>query len=212
MAGWLLLAFIAAAVGAVAATDAPTFYAELVRPAWAPPASIFGPVWSVLYAFMAVSAWLVWRARDLAPARAALVLFIVQLAANALWSWLFFAWRFGALAFAEVLLLWGLIVATSSDRPARTATRRCHRIRPRRASARTSARSALRASTTCSATCARIAAAASRRRPIRPKRNWKGDNFLGKDPASTKVRHRPVDTNAHEQFAATIRRIAPKNR
>ena len=112
LAGWLLLAFIAAAVGAVAATDAPTFYAELVRPAWAPPASIFGPVWSVLYAFMAVSAWLVWRARDLAPARAALVLFIVQLAANALWSWLFFAWRYGALAFAEVLLLWGLIVAT----------------------------------------------------------------------------------------------------
>lgn len=112
LAGWLLLSFVAAALGAAAAVDAPTFYTELVRPAWAPPASIFGPVWSVLYALMAVSAWLVWRARGLAPARAALVLFIIQLAANALWSWLFFAWRLGALAFAEVLLLWGLIVAT----------------------------------------------------------------------------------------------------
>ena len=26
-------------------------------------------------------------------------------------------------------------------------------------------------------------------RPIRPSRNWKGDNYLGKDPASTKVKH-----------------------
>jgi translocator protein len=41
-----------------------------------------------------------------------LSLFLVQLAANALWSWLFFAWRQGGLAFAEVLLLWCLIVAT----------------------------------------------------------------------------------------------------
>jgi translocator protein len=112
LAGWLLVTFIAAAFGALAATDAPTFYAELVRPAWAPPASIFGPVWSALYALMGVSAWLVWRARGFAPARAALVLFVVQLAANALWSWLFFAWRLGALAFAEVLVLWGLIIAT----------------------------------------------------------------------------------------------------
>ena len=48
--------------------------------------------------------------------------------------------------------------------------------------------------------------------PIRPKRNWKGDNFLGKDPATTKVRHRPVDTTAHAQFAAAIRPIEPKNR
>jgi tryptophan-rich sensory protein len=62
---------------------------------------------------MGVSAWLVWRARGFAGARAALALFIVQLAVNALWSWLFFAWRLGGAAFAEVLLLWCLIVATA---------------------------------------------------------------------------------------------------
>lgn len=49
-------------------------------------------------------------------------------------------------------------------------------------------------------------------RPIRPARNWKGDNFLGKDPASTKVRHRPVDAAAHAAFAATLQRIAPHER
>ena len=57
-------------------------------------------------------AWLVWRKRGWSVARTALVLFIVQLCANALWSWLFFAWQRGALAFAEVLLLLGLVVAT----------------------------------------------------------------------------------------------------
>jgi tryptophan-rich sensory protein len=60
---------------------------------------------------MAVAAWLVWRRRGFAGARAALVLFIAQLVANALWSWLFFAWQRGALAFADVSLLWCLLVA-----------------------------------------------------------------------------------------------------
>jgi len=61
---------------------------------------------------MAASAWLVWRDRGFAGARTALVLFIAQLVANALWSWLFFAWRQGDVAFAEVLVLSCLIVAT----------------------------------------------------------------------------------------------------
>src|SRR5581483_5961592 len=49
-------------------------------------------------------------------------------------------------------------------------------------------------------------------RQIPPARNWKGDNYLGKDPASTTVRHRPVDRAAHARFAAGIRSIAPENR
>jgi len=110
--GWALLTFTAAALGAFASADATVFYAELARPAWAPPAWLFGPVWSALYVLMAASAWLVWRDHGFAGARKALVLFIVQLAANALWSWLFFAWRQGGLAFAEVSVLWCLIAAT----------------------------------------------------------------------------------------------------
>jgi hypothetical protein len=49
-------------------------------------------------------------------------------------------------------------------------------------------------------------------RPIRPSRNWKGDNHLGKDPASTRVRHKPVDPRAHALFSATIRNIPPEQR
>ena len=110
--GWAALTFTAAALGAFAAADASTFYAELAQPSWAPPAWLFGPVWSALYVLMAAAAWWVWRSRGFAGARTALVVFIVQLAANALWSWLFFAWHQGALAFAEVMVLWCLVVAT----------------------------------------------------------------------------------------------------
>jgi len=49
-------------------------------------------------------------------------------------------------------------------------------------------------------------------RPIRPSRNWKGDNFLGKDPASTKLKHRPVDLAVHARFAAAIKTILPHKR
>jgi tryptophan-rich sensory protein len=111
--GWLGIVFVAAALGAIASLDAPTFYAQLTKPAWAPPASVFGPVWSVLYLLMAVAAWLVWRERDSPRRVPALRLFIVQLVANALWSWLFFGWHRGALAFGEVLVLLALVVATA---------------------------------------------------------------------------------------------------
>ena len=49
-------------------------------------------------------------------------------------------------------------------------------------------------------------------RPVRPSRNWKGDNFLGKDPASVTIRHRPVDAHAHAAFAAAIKAIPPRER
>ncbi|MCG2595409.1 tryptophan-rich sensory protein [Ramlibacter sp. XY19] len=109
---WLAIVFAVAAVGAVASVDAGAFYAQLVRPDWAPPASAFGPVWSVLYLLMGLAAWLVWRNQGAKRLRLALVLFFCQLCANALWSWLFFGWRNGALAFADVLVLLALIAAT----------------------------------------------------------------------------------------------------
>ena len=49
-------------------------------------------------------------------------------------------------------------------------------------------------------------------RPIRPSRDWKGGNFLGNDPASTVVRHRPVDATGHAAFASRIQSIAAEKR
>jgi tryptophan-rich sensory protein len=111
-AAWLLVSFMAAAIGSAASIQAAPFYTGLARPEWAPPPNLFGPVWTVLYALMAIAAWLVWRTGGFRAARAALTLFLLQLAVNALWSWLFFGWHFGALAFADIVLLVVLIVAT----------------------------------------------------------------------------------------------------
>ena len=49
-------------------------------------------------------------------------------------------------------------------------------------------------------------------RPVRPAKNWRGDNYLGKDPAGTRVRHRPIDPVQHAQFAAAIHDIPPHQR
>jgi tryptophan-rich sensory protein len=112
LAGWLAITFVAAAAGAIASTDAAEFYGRLSRPDWAPPAAVFGPVWSLLYLLMGLAAWLVWREQPRREVPAALGLYVGQLVVNALWSWLFFAWHQGALAFADVLLLLALIALT----------------------------------------------------------------------------------------------------
>lgn len=111
--GWLALCFVAAAIGGLASANAGNFYNQLIQPAWAPPGWLFGPVWTVLYALMGVAAWLVWKAQGWQKARMALSFFVVQLAANALWTWLFFVWHVGAVAFAEIVLLWVLIAYTA---------------------------------------------------------------------------------------------------
>ncbi len=49
-------------------------------------------------------------------------------------------------------------------------------------------------------------------RPVRPATNWKGNNYLGADPAGTKIRHRPVNAAEHAKFSAAIRGILPNQR
>jgi tryptophan-rich sensory protein len=109
---WLCATIATGAIGAIASVNAASFYGQLTQPAWAPPAWLFGPVWSVLYVLMGVSAWLVWRAHRFKGASTALGLFATQLLANALWTWLFFAWQMGAVALGEIAILWLLIAST----------------------------------------------------------------------------------------------------
>ncbi len=112
LVGWLIAAFAAAAIGGIASANSADFYRELVRPEWAPPGWLFGPVWTLLYTLMGIAAWLVWRDCGFAGARRALYFFIAQLAANALWTWLYFVWRMGGVALGEIIVLWILIAIT----------------------------------------------------------------------------------------------------
>ena len=111
----LLVTFGAAALGAAGSMAAPDFYAALDQPSWAPPSSVFGPVWTMLYTLMAVATWIVVRQLGWPRARPLVGLYLAQLAVNALWSWLFFRWQLGAVAFAEIVLLW-LMVAVLLQR------------------------------------------------------------------------------------------------
>ena len=109
---WLMVSFAVSAIGAIASIQAKSFYGQLVQPDWAPPPGVFGPVWTALYAMMGIAVWLVWCSGGFRQNRYAIMLFLLQLLFNALWSWLFFAWQRGALALADVIVLWILIVAT----------------------------------------------------------------------------------------------------
>ncbi|KAB2660890.1 MAG: tryptophan-rich sensory protein [Verrucomicrobia bacterium] len=110
LAGWLVLCFSAASLGAFFMPG--EWYARLKKPSWNPPGWIFGPVWSSLYTMMAVAAWLVWKRGGFAAQRRPLRLFLVQLALNGAWSPLFFGLHRPGVAFAEILLLWLSIVTT----------------------------------------------------------------------------------------------------
>jgi translocator protein len=80
----------AAAIGSIGSRRAPEVYARLDKPAWAPPAGVFGPAWTALYAAIGVAGWRLWT-RD--AGRTALGLHAAQLALNAAWPFTFFTAR-----------------------------------------------------------------------------------------------------------------------
>ncbi len=110
---WLGICFAVAGLGGrLTASEIPGWYRTLVRPSIAPPNWVFGPVWTLLYVLMAVAAWRVWLAPPSSTRTWALALFMVQLALNFAWSWIFFRQHAIGAALAEVVALWATIGAT----------------------------------------------------------------------------------------------------
>ncbi|MFH1498128.1 MAG: TspO/MBR family protein [Verrucomicrobiota bacterium] len=129
LAGFLAAAFTAAALGGIAtASSVRDWYPLLDKPAWTPPAWLFGPAWTVLYTAMSVAAWRVWRLADgnrtQAGQRTTLLrLWWVQLTLNAAWSWAFFYFQnpaAGLLVIGTLLLVIGAMQPRMArlDRPA----------------------------------------------------------------------------------------------
>lgn len=108
LVGWLAVTFSAALAGIF--IQPAGYYASLAKPSWSPPAWVFGPVWTALYIMMAVAAWLVWQRGGWHAQRVPLGLYLAQLALNALWTPLFFGLRQPGLAFAEILVLWVVLL------------------------------------------------------------------------------------------------------
>jgi tryptophan-rich sensory protein len=105
---FIVIAFAASAIGAAFPPGA--WYESLRKPPLNPPNWIFGPVWTLLYIGMGVAAALVWRTSHSALP---IGLWAAQLILNAAWSWLFFGLHRPGLAFAEILVLWACILATT---------------------------------------------------------------------------------------------------
>lgn len=115
LAGFVAIVLLAAAIGSRATVpNLRPWYDGLRKPSWTPPNRVFGPVWSLLYLLMSISAWRVWRRDDASPKarKEALACWAFQLTLNVGWSWLFFGLHNPTLAFLELLSLWLVILAT----------------------------------------------------------------------------------------------------
>jgi tryptophan-rich sensory protein len=111
LAAFLALAFGVLVLGGLAVGPAiAEWYPALRKPSWTPPGWVFGPVWTLLYPVVAVAGWRVWRE---GRRRTGMLLYLVQLALNAAWPWLFFAERRPGLALVDVVALFVAIVATA---------------------------------------------------------------------------------------------------
>jgi len=108
MAGPLAAGFVS---GIATAQNIDTWYTQLEKPWFQPPAWIFGPVWTVLYLLMGISLFLIWRSERGAFRSRGLLLFFIQIALNFAWSFIFFQFRQPGWAFTEIILLWITLTA-----------------------------------------------------------------------------------------------------
>lgn len=107
--------FLTAWIGAQVSPGIATgdWYELIIKPDWNPPGWIFGPVWTILYTMMAISAWMIWKKSGFDGAKTALSFFFIQLFLNGLWSQLFFGQQEIGWAFAEIIVLLITIIFTT---------------------------------------------------------------------------------------------------
>lgn len=110
LAGWIGLSFVPGLIGAP--FPAPDWYRQLRKPEWAPPPSVFGPVWTLLYLLMGIAAWRI-ASSGKDGRQSALRAFRWQLALNAAWTPIFFGLRQPGAAFAEIVATWLAILVTT---------------------------------------------------------------------------------------------------
>jgi tryptophan-rich sensory protein len=112
LAFWIVLTFSVAAFASQFEPGA--WYKTIAKPPWTPPGWLFGPVWGMLYLAMSVSAWLIWRQRTTVKVIVPLTLYLLQLALNGLWSWLFFGRQLIGTALIDLIVLVLLIGLTTA--------------------------------------------------------------------------------------------------
>ena len=110
---FVAIAWLVGILGSLSTSDNGTgWYSQADKAPWTPAGSVIGTAWSALYTIMAVAAWLVWRERGSFFRRPALILYVTQLAINAVWTPVFFG---GYPLFGTVALWWGVVIILLLD-------------------------------------------------------------------------------------------------
>jgi tryptophan-rich sensory protein len=127
LVAFIAISFAVAGLGTIATlNNVDGWYADAAKVSWNPPNWIFGPVWTVLYAVMSVSAWLVWRERARVNVRPGLTAYVIQLALNAVWTPVFF----GLYPVTGSSALWiGLVIIVALDVAVLVTMIRFYRVR-----------------------------------------------------------------------------------
>lgn len=111
--GILACNFVGFIASGVTIEAIPGWYAQLNKPFFNPPNWLFGPIWTILYTLMGITAAAIWEAGfEQQKVKHALSLFGVQLGLNGLWSFIFFGYKSPLLAFIEIIFLLTVIVIT----------------------------------------------------------------------------------------------------
>jgi translocator protein len=108
----LIVAFISGMGGFFTAPNVVQMYQDIRKPLWAPPGWLFGPVWTVLYILIALAGWRVWIRREAYKSKTPMILYVLQLVLNALWTLIYFQFKMPLLAFVEISILFIVIVVS----------------------------------------------------------------------------------------------------
>ena len=110
----IVLSECAGIIGSVFTTPSIAgWYAGLAKPALNPPAWVFAPVWTTLFALMGIAAFLIWqKGLNRKDTKIALGVFACQLVLNTCWSIIFFGMHNIGGALIEITILWLAIAAT----------------------------------------------------------------------------------------------------
>ncbi len=97
---------IGAIGGITTASGVNDWYLTIQKPSFNPPNYLFGPVWTFLYLLMGISLFMIIQSPKSTLRKNAIIIFIIQLFLNFLWSFLFFKYQLLGLAFIEIILIW----------------------------------------------------------------------------------------------------------
>lgn len=110
---FILICYLCAYIGSLYTfTSVSTWYSTIKKPSWGPPNWVFGPVWTILYTLMGISAWIASQEKDKKRIRIPLLLFFIQLFFNSIWSFLFFYLKNPLFGLIDIIILWIFIVLT----------------------------------------------------------------------------------------------------